>query len=115
MNTNAEVTKGLRDLADFLDTHPEVKLNDPSHMVYVGSRETLATIARLGGWRKVYTDDYFNLVRDFDGGVSLSVFTDRGSVCRKVVVGQRTVPATDERTVEIVEWVCDEPLLAGVQ
>lgn len=108
------VTKGLRDLADFLDAHPDVRLNDPSHMVYVFSRDTLAAIARIGGWRKVYTNDYFNLVRDFDGGVSLQVFTDRASVCERVVVGTKTVPAVPEHQAEIVEWVCEEAsLLAG--
>lgn len=112
----SEVTKGLRDLADFLDAHPDVRLNDPSHMVYVFSRDTLAAIARIGGWRKVYTNDYFNLVRDFDGGVSLQVFTDRAEVCHKVVTGTRLVPAQAERTEETFEWVCeDASLLASAK
>jgi hypothetical protein len=112
---NADVSKGLRELADFLDAHPAIELSTPTHLVYVQSRELLADMARLGGWRKVYSDDYFHLSRMFAGDVELQVFTDRATVCRKVVTGTRVEPAKPEREVEIVEWVCDEPLLAHAE
>lgn len=55
--------------------------------------------------------------------MSVNIITDREAVCRRVVTGTRevtkTVPAPGADTVEVtetvedVEWVCDEPLLAG--
>ena len=112
----SDTTKGLRELADFLDANPQLELTTPSHMIYVSERDKLAEIARQGSWAKTYRGDYFNLVKTFSGDVTLEVFTDRDAVCRKVVTGHRVVPAqpaTEEHTVEIVEWVCDDALLVG--
>jgi hypothetical protein len=103
-------------LADFLDAHPEIDLSFATHNVYLSSRESLAALARIGGWTKNYSDNYFTLRREFSGEVQLDVYTERDSVCRKVVTGTRVVPAqpaTEERVEDVFEWVCDEPLLAG--
>lgn len=108
----SETSKGLRELADFLDAHPAVTLQLVEHQIYVRTRDEIAALATIGGWRKTYNSDYFHLERAFAGDVTLSVFTDRAEVCRKVVTGHRTIPARPEQQVEIVEWVCEEPLLA---
>lgn len=112
------VAESLRQLADFLDAHPEVEIGGTSVCLldYVNTREELAAIAKRGSWRKVYTSDYFELHRDFGNGITLQVYTNRANVCRRVVIGQRTVPAVPAQPAhieDVVEWVCeDEPLLA---
>lgn len=53
-------------------------------------------------------------------GFSVTVFANRRAVCRPVIVGVRTIPATEAtlmpacpaRQESIVEWQCDESLLA---
>lgn len=112
----AQMIRGLHDLAEFLAAQPAITPCSQTYNVYVTDRDELTRIARLGSWRKVYNGPYFSLVKDFSGGVRLEVFTDRSTVCRKVVTGQRTIPAqpaTDERVEDIVEWQCDDAVLLG--
>lgn len=112
------VSDSLRDLAAFLDAHPEVEVSDQSITVlkYVMERQELVEIARRGSWRKEFNRDYFELRQDFGNGIQLHVYIDRAKVCRRVVNGTRVVPAIPaqpERVEDIVEWVCDDtPLLA---
>lgn len=109
-----ECIAGLRELADFLDAHPEVAAPLYSSLLSrVNTREDLMAVAQIGGWKKVYEGEYFTLRRTF-AGVTLDVYTDRTTVCRKVVTGQRVVPARPECTEDVFEWVCEEQsLLAG--
>lgn len=105
--------EGLRRLADFLAVTPQIELSPQIYNVYVESREELAAIARLGSWQKHYVGDYFVLRKSF-AGVTLDVYTNRQSVCRAVVTGQRVVPAQPaqpERVEDVVEWVCDDAVL----
>lgn len=110
-----EMVSSLRAFADFLETHPTVELKDQRFLIYYITREEIAQYAKLGGWTKQYDgNDWFGLKRTF-GSIELYVYTDRDQVCRKIVVGQREVPAmpaTEARTEDIIEWVCDESLLA---
>ena len=91
------VSESLRALATFLEEHPEIDMDGQNITLlkYCMERDEVATIARAGSWQKVYTD--------------------RAQVCRRVVVGKRTVPAVPAQPAheeDIVEWVCeDEPLL----
>lgn len=111
------VSESLRALAAFLDDHQEIKVGEQNVTIlhYVSTRKEIAECARAASWRKVYTNDYFELHRDFGNGITIQVYTPRGQVCEKVVVGKRIVPARPaepEREEEVVEWVCrDEPLL----
>jgi hypothetical protein len=105
--------QGLRDLAVFLESHPAVPTpysNDIN--VFVSTKEELATIARSSTWAKDVNDDYFWLVKRFVGNVSIQVNTTRDNVCRRVVVGQKVIPAQPERIVDDVQWECDDPLLS---
>ena len=69
------------------------------------------THARTATWEKVYNGEWFYLRRDFGEDLSLDIATSRDTVCRRVVVGTETVPATPEREVEVVEWVCDDAVV----
>lgn len=106
----------LRELADFIEAHPDIPMpvGEINIHVYVFTAEHLAEIARaLGRAEKDHSGDYLHLVKPF-GPIRLRYFTDRAKVCRRVVTGVRHVAETllPARNEEIVEWVCDEPLLA---
>jgi hypothetical protein len=104
--------RGLRELADFLEQHPAVPIPMlDGQNAFVTSRDELAAIARAGSWEKLWLDQWFVLIRQFSGSVTLHVNAERSTVCRKVVTGTKTLPATPEREVETYEWVCDEPSL----
>ena len=106
----AAYTRGLREIADWLDAHPEVDLphlgsgalpdDVPSLNIYVLSwtgdaRARLAAVGRaMGRFDKVVTDigpkGRMNLVRQF-GGVRIVASADRDEVCRRVVVSSHEV------------------------
>ncbi len=135
-DTRRAFTAGLRELAAWLDEHPDVPIPYELNLrAYVSSyvrpgekdaRATLAATARaMGSCDKDAVGDYFAVRRDF-GLFSYEVFTTRDAACERVVVGVETVteavPDPDfpapmvERTVEreVVEWRCP-PLLAEAE
>lgn len=132
-------TSGLRELAEWLDTHPEVPLpylgggipgcDLPTLAIYIiggDRRQQLATIARAMGHAEKAVSEHrdggasFQIWRRF-AGIALFAQADRDLVCERVITGTRQVE-TDEviepaktrkvkKTVEAVEWRCP-PLLA---
>ena len=115
---------GLRALADWLDANPDhaPHIIDPdrAYLLHCGDRAALKAVARSLGKTKKHGDgNWFNVTRDFGGGVSLEAYTRRENVCRRVVTGTQVVPAhteparnVPESVVELVKWICDEPILA---
>lgn len=108
----AATIQGLRELAMFLEQHPEV----PCPMVggqnaFIATKAEMRALARVTSWRKEYVGSWFTLAKDFPGDVALHLNIERSTVCRKVVTGTKVVPARPEHEVEEFEWVCDEPLL----
>lgn len=126
------VADKLRNLADWLDAHPNVRVSHVQASSYDGevvaqdyspeTAEDLAALARsVGGkWEKVAPEGSttFQLRQEVMPGYVISLVAWRSQVCTKVVTGTREVevpdPAAPLVTVEeeIVEWRC-EPLLAG--
>jgi hypothetical protein len=129
-----ELVEGLRKLADFIEDHPELPINDPGikldFWVYAdyafqtkrgrSAKEKMATAAKaFGKAKKEYTSNWFDLSRNF-GPIILEFTTSRSNVCRPVVkeviehpeeiVPQHVKPA---RTEEVIEWICDDPLLSA--
>lgn len=114
-----DIANGLRGLADWLDANasvvPEYGIGDPINFdVVCSTKDNLVAAARTGGrWEKVDEGSYFTLRRSF-GPINLDFFITRDKVCRRVVVDtiehpEKVVPAHTE---EVVDWVCDEPILA---
>jgi hypothetical protein len=120
--------EGLQAVAKFYAENPDAYY-DGMHLtlnMYVwgsAARKTLAETARaFGQCEKIYDDKNVTVSRQFSEKVTVSVFAPRAKVCRRVVLGQRMlpariVPATEEvrippALVQIVEWQCD-PLLPG--
>lgn len=109
------VIQGLLECADFLAAHPEVPApHGVSINTFVDAKDDLILVARSGAWHKNYNDSYMWLRRTFCGGALIfDVNIMRGLVCRRIVKGTKTIAAQPERTVEDVEWVCDDALLSG--
>lgn len=84
------------------------------------SREWIANIARvatrLGKAVKQYDNDRFRVIIR-TGDFELTYSVAREAVCRRVVTGVKHIEASEElvkteaHDEEIVEWICDEPLL----
>jgi hypothetical protein len=111
---NAQFIAGLRELADFYESHPEVPIPKPSYLdfsVYSlhTKSEAAGIIKLLGTITKEYTDSgLFKVVRYF-GPIALKFVFNRDTVCERVVVRKEVVP---EHVREIVEWKC-APVLAA--
>lgn len=120
--------EGLQAVAKFYEENPDAYY-DGMHLtlnMYVwggAAHKTLAETARaFGQCDKIYDDKNVTVSRQFSEKVTVSVFAPRAKVCRRVVLGERMlpariVPATEEvripaALVQIVEWRCD-PLLPG--
>lgn len=133
----AAFTTGLRQIADWLDAHPEVPLPylssvatgryEPTLPWYLmaGERDVIAAMGRaMGTFDKRGDDDKFRIFRRF-AGIAVCAQIDRDEVCERVVIGTREVTeevpdpealaavpkVTVTTTVEDVEWRC-MPLLA---
>ncbi len=116
---------GLRDLADWIEAHPELTLPQVDVKAFPQDEAEPPHVwtKALGG--KV-EKDYSNVVSLFYlrkpfGPVPFSVVYNRSTVCKRVVKGTETVevPAVEAQPArveerEIVEWVCDEPILKAV-
>lgn len=106
--TRQAYTDGLREIAAFLDRHPEVDLPYLGNFTSIGinmpslsillvrpgeQREPLAEIARaMGGAEKAVSDSLgrFYVWRRF-AGIALVASADRAEVCERVVTGTREV------------------------
>lgn len=120
----AEFARGLRELADFIEAHPDRPVPpDIYAAVHISDTDELrAAVRAIGSADKEYSGDFFTAVRHFPGGIRYGVQAYREQVCERVVVGTETVEVPDPEALaavprvtqerEIVEWRC-EPVLAG--
>ena len=108
---------GLRELANFLDRHPDLPVPCAgAHNAFARSTTELAVCARTPGvhWTKGASGLYFYLSVEFSGMHSYKLNLMRELVCRKVVTGTRMQPAVPAREIEEYEWVCNDQLLAAI-
>lgn len=130
---------GIRELADWLESHPEIpiphSLSGSSEYAYElihaqhgeDQKTVVAAVARaLPGKvdKRVLkaNDELFSITGRLPGGIYIKAIADRDEVCERVVTGTREVteevadPAapkvTVTRTVEDVEWRCGSILSA---
>lgn len=132
MDDNAKIQR-LRELgqvfieiADYLREHPSLPVpttfwmgTETFSICYVDDRAELQAVAReLGSAIKGFDDDSAWVSKKF-GPVELRYYVSRNEVCERVVTGTREVvkqvpTAFEAQTVveEIVEWRCDDSILA---
>lgn len=115
MNNSGAIT-GLRKLADFLEQNPEFPYVGTIISARMKDKEELKKYVRaLGHTKKNDFGEILSLSHEFTPEIRLDLDIARALVCRKEVIGTKTIPAkpaTPEITVEDYKWVCDEPILA---
>ena len=135
----AAYIKGLRALADVLETHDEVRLpydgnSAPLNIMFLFGDDPRAEIAAAARaipckWRKRVTEHHDGTANFYlDGelhGLKLTLLAYRDAVCERIVTGTREVTETVKdpdalakvpeievtKTVDEVEWRC-HPVLA---
>ena len=117
----SEYAQGLRDLADWIEVHPEIELPNDSIYIYCKDtkEEAAKVLAALAPCKKNYSNEVFTITRLF-GGITLQFIFLRSAVCTRRVVGKRLVPeqliqgrpteVIPEHEADVVEWDC-EPIL----
>lgn len=127
MNRTSYIS-GLRELADALETHPDMPLPESStfsvgfHGVGESDAKTQmrdAAKATPGMLRKDVTSSFFSLKREF-GSITYELWASRETTCTPVVIGKKKVTTTEvvtpavTREVEIeeneIEWDCGDIL-----
>lgn len=111
--TTKEYVYGLRQLADWYERHPNVKIphNPPTVYSYNSKEEALFLAGILGRSEKKFEYSGFYLIKKF-GELELRFCFNREVICERVVTGTRIVPAVSypEHPEDIIEWKC-HPLL----
>ncbi len=117
-----DIIRGLREFADWLEEHPDVRVDTIGigSTVYGATRDQVVAAARAGRkFDKHFYGGTFMGTVAFPGGVTYSVSSSREAVCTKRVVGRETVMVPDPSAPKIaeerdvVEWDC-EPILGQV-
>jgi hypothetical protein len=124
--------QGLRDMADFLESHPDIQLfgDQRGYVCYSEASELAKAVKGIGDCTKDVDDYFYNVKKKF-GPIDIQFYMNRGGICRKVSKGVKTVmvkvpdptyvapepaPAVPmievEQEVEEFEYVCPESLLA---
>jgi hypothetical protein len=118
--------KFLRLLADFLDQHPTLPQPtmysfDSGASFRLDEATAKEDLRAIGSFEKSYSGESFYAYKQL-GGRKLTFSVGREAICRKVVKGTKVVPEhyvagsegyiEPEKTVEDVEWICDDPILA---
>ena len=129
---SSSYTAGLRELADWLDAHPEWTPLSGEYLYSWQHNADLSTMARavrdMGTAEKEVNESTgtFKLVKRF-GPHAFTIFADRAAVCERVVKGHRVVKRVEkvpvgevvytehevEEVIEEVEWVCPPSILGA--
>lgn len=111
-----EYVAGLRELADYLET-TELDMQYEESLridLFTWSEDQFAEQSRkLGGFREKVVEGAYAIVRRNFGPHKIEVNIPRNKVCRCVQVGERVVPATEERVEPVYEWECPEGFTAS--
>lgn len=129
----AEAAQGLRELADWVEQHgcddyfeslagDGIQVGNGMDTMFwrLGDKDAMAKAVRaLGSGEKRVIGEDLHVERKF-GPITVSAYTARENVCKRVVTGVKVLPATvvpaqaeqvlPEREIEVVEWVCS-PIL----
>src|SRR5919108_421800 len=94
--TNEKFVRGLRELADFYEQHPQLKAPDfyYFHLYAHTADELREQVKLLGHCTKSYFGTDITFRKNFTSGLFLDVVANRREVCKKKVVGIKHVEAT---------------------
>ena len=114
--TNAEYAAGLRQLAEWYESHPNAAQPYESNQLHfnVYHRDTVAQVIQdFGGrWEKRASSGLMYFRSTF-GQFTLVMYTNHQTVCTARKVGTRTIsarPAEPEYEVDVLAWDC-QPIM----
>jgi hypothetical protein len=124
MTAHEAYANGLREMADWIESHPEFALpsTDLYNYALYTKEEAKALLSALKPCSKDYSDDLFYIRRKF-GPVTLSFAFYRKEICIRRKVGEKVVPkqeipqqivparVVEEHVEDVYEWDCTKPLL----
>jgi hypothetical protein len=117
-----DIIQGLRELADWLALHPDVRVDHlgiGAHIYGATKENVVAAALASGKFEKQFYGSMFEGSVTFAGGVRYELNSSREEVCTKIVVGHENVLVPDPdapkivKEREIVEWECI-PILGQV-
>ena len=117
----SETVRGLRQLADYLETNADTINTTPDVTGVYGTLLAFAgpelAAALPGRWEKNYDDYSLRLAQQFPGRVQLCVYMSRTEVCEKIPTGRtvtrRVATAWEEVEEDEYEWDCRPVLQAA--
>ena len=123
MSEKASIVEQLREAADWLEARPELIEHFPD--VYLFSttfydKAAFSKAAKVFGAANKSSDEWhYKLEKNLPSGAFLRLSGSRDSVCTRVKVGvkvipakpETVIPATEETVAEIYEWQCPDSIL----
>ena len=113
MTDRPEMIASIRALADFLEIHPDVPVENILAYSYPSLAQARKATHLSGSWDKSFHGSLVDYDKTIGEHVKLSMSVMRSEVCTRIQTGTRhvdTVPAHDE---PVYEWKCspdpDEP------
>ena len=113
MSGRESYVKGLRDLADYIETTnldlDSIYEDGLRVDLFFYDQETWRGQSRaLGGFREKTVEGSFAITRRHFGPHTVEVNISRDKVCDRVLVGEQTIPATSARVEPVYEWRCPD-------
>jgi len=124
--TREQKIKALRDAATWLEENPEVPfpsmISDHTYVITLlnskGTKEDVSNLAKAASFIvKGFSEERFVFIANLEGTIEYVLSGDRKEICKRKVVGKKTVQETRpiafetvETEADIVEWEC-EPIL----
>lgn len=118
-----DLIQSLRDMADWLegrefDLSSGVGFGNVEVYLFTNGSTFLSNVRRMGGFVREFNDYAAQAIRKF-GNARFVVHTSRETVCEKIEVGvkvipaqaERIIPAQAEKIVPVYEYRCPESLL----
>lgn len=87
-----QTIRGLRELADFLETHTGVPISGHRLNEFAETREEWDAVNASAPWLEVKTDDFLVLRRTFAGGVVLEVNVERPRADDDTIANTHSIP-----------------------
>jgi hypothetical protein len=112
MNKHAEFVSSLRELADWYEARPDLKVpNHTSIGTFVFGQDEFREMTKIAGnVTKSHKYGFLEIGKTF-GSIHWYLNIEQELVCERVEVGVKSYPAVPARTVPVYEWKCPKSFL----
>jgi hypothetical protein len=104
--TREDLIAGIRDLAAFLESHPDVPVDNVLAYSYPDLGSARKATHLSGHWTKEYAGNLIDYIKSFEPRVRLSLSVMRSEACKLVQTGTRHVEAVPEHDEPVYGWDC---------